>query len=122
MQTSRTFNDVKCKGTCTSCLKSGTGCLRESGDKKPERKKSFTAGLCLLVTILQLSGCGHSQWVAMRDKTHLASFMNPLGFAIHIGAAAGALFTEQDNNDKGEVLQAIEHREETDNAGTADVH
>lgn len=122
MQTSRTFNDDKCKGTCTSCLKSGTGCLREIRDVTPERKKLIAVGVCLLATISMLAGCGHSQWVAMRDKTQLASFMNPLGFAIHIGAAAGVLFTEQDNNHKGAEERPAEHRKETGNAGTDDVH
>lgn len=97
MQTSRTFNVNKCKGNCTTCFKNATGCLRESADVKPTRKKLFAAA-CLIITML--SGCSHSQWIAVKDTMQLASFMNPLGFAIHMGAAAGALFTEPNNDNE----------------------
>ncbi len=98
MQTSRTFNLNKCKGACTNCLRSARGCLQKNGEAKPVWKKRLFSRVIVVVLATLLAGCSHSQWVTVRDTTQLASFVNPLGFAIHMGAAAGALFTEPDNN------------------------
>lgn len=98
MQTSRTYNANKCKGTCTNCFKTSTGCLRENGEAKPVSKKRLFLRVAVVVLATLLAGCSHAQWVTVRDITQLASFVNPLGFAIHMGATAGALFTETDNS------------------------
>jgi hypothetical protein len=98
MQTSSTYNANKCKGTCTNCFKTSTGCLRENVEAKPVWKKRLFSRVAIVVLATLLTGCSHAQWVAVKDSTQLASFVNPLGFAIHMGAAAGALFTEPDNN------------------------
>jgi len=98
MQTSRTYNANKCKGTCTNCLRTARGCLQENGESKPVQRKRLFPGVTVVVLATLLAGCSHSQWVTVKDSTQLASFVNPLGFAIHMGAAAGALFTEPDNN------------------------
>jgi len=104
MQTSRTFNADKCrKKSCTNCFMAAAGCLLERGDSKTTARKRIGTGISLVLVVLKLmSGCSHSQWVIAKDATQLAAFMNPLGFAIHIGAAAGAMFTEPDNNQNQE--------------------
>ena len=98
MQTSRTFNLNKCKGACTNCLRSARGCLQELGDAKPVQRKRLLSSVAVIVFATLLTGCSHMQWVEVKDSTKLASFVNPLGFVIHMGAAAGALITEPDNN------------------------
>jgi len=40
-----------------------------------------------------LTGCSHTQWTAVETKTRLASFVNPLGFAINMVASVGELTT-----------------------------
>ncbi len=38
-----------------------------------------------------LSGCGHTQWVSLKDNTYLAGWVNPVGFAVHMVASVGEL-------------------------------
>lgn len=40
-----------------------------------------------------LSGCGHAQWVSVKDNTYLAGWVNPVGFAVHMVASVGELAT-----------------------------
>lgn len=64
-----------------------------------------------IITTL-LSGCGHAHWAAVRDKTQLASFMNPLGFAIHFTAVAGAMITQPRGIETTEMTKTVDDKEE----------
>lgn len=50
----------------------------------------------LIIAILcqVLAGCSHAQWATVETKTQLASWVNPVGFAVHMVAAAGAFATK----------------------------
>lgn len=40
-----------------------------------------------------LTGCSHAQWAAVETNTQLSSWVNPVGFAMHMVASAGAFAT-----------------------------
>ncbi len=50
--------------------------------------------LTITVSCLFLTGCTHAQWAAVETKTELSSWMNPVGFTVHMVASAGAYATK----------------------------
>lgn len=49
--------------------------------------------LIIVIFCQVLAGCSHAQWAAVETKTQLATFVNPLGFAINMVASVGELAT-----------------------------
>lgn len=81
--------------------------------QKSRRAKRNALRICTIVIIATLlSGCGHAHWAAVRDKTQLASFMNPLGFAIHFTAVAGAMITQPRGIETTEKTKTVDDKEE----------
>jgi len=81
--------------------------------QKSRRAKRNVLRICTIVIIATLlSGCGHAHWAAVRDKTQLASFMNPLGFAIHFTAVAGAMITTPENAEPIEKTESIDSEDQ----------
>lgn len=71
-------------------------------------KHNMLRACTIAIIATLLSGCGHAHWAAVRDKTQLASFVNPLGCVIHFTAVAGAMITKPKNTKTIEDTKSVD--------------
>lgn len=67
-----------------------------------------TRPILMIVAVMFLGGCSHSQWASVELATQGASWLNPVATVVHMTASAGRAMTDPQE----ELWEKVQQREE----------